>query len=86
MYTHDGIRTRRVGQALRFGGIWINAWGIKSEHFEQGGYQQSRIGVLCGPSAISEFQNLKSYAPPHRDSPTHRRTATVLRTAAPRQP
>ncbi|MEV8546763.1 aldehyde dehydrogenase family protein [Streptomyces sp. NPDC051572] len=62
VYTHDDIRARRVGRDLRFGGVWVNAWGTMSEHFEQGGFKQSGIGVLCGPSAISEFQNIKTYA------------------------
>ncbi|MEV7427498.1 aldehyde dehydrogenase family protein [Streptomyces sp. NPDC091212] len=62
LYTHDDTRARRVGRALHFGGIWVNGWGMMSEHFEQGGFKQSGIGVLCGPSAIGEFQNLKTYA------------------------
>ncbi|AZS88790.1 aldehyde dehydrogenase family protein [Streptomyces griseoviridis] len=61
VYTHDDLRARRVGRDLRFGGIWVNTWGSMSEHFEQGGFKQSGIGVLCGPSAIHEFQNLKTY-------------------------
>lgn len=62
VYTHDDFRARRVGRDLRFGGVWVNTWGVMSEHFEQGGFKQSGIGVLCGPSAISEFQNIKTYA------------------------
>jgi betaine-aldehyde dehydrogenase len=62
LYTHDDFRARRVGRELRFGGVWVNTWGSMSEHFEQGGFKQSGIGVLCGPSAIGEFQNIKTYA------------------------
>jgi hypothetical protein len=33
-----------------------------SEHFEQSGFKQSGIGVLCGPCAIGQFQEIKVYA------------------------
>lgn len=62
VFTGSDIRARRVGRELRFGGIWVNVWGVLSEHFEQGGFKQSGYGLLCGPSAITEFQNLKTYA------------------------
>ncbi|MEV1179527.1 aldehyde dehydrogenase family protein, partial [Nonomuraea sp. NPDC049784] len=62
VFTGSDIRARRVGRDLHFGGIWINTWGVLSEHFEQGGFKQSGYGLLCGPAAITEFQNLKTYA------------------------
>ncbi|GAA2469275.1 aldehyde dehydrogenase family protein [Winogradskya humida] len=62
VFTGDDLRARRVGRELRFGGVWTNTWGTMSEHFEQGGMKQSGYGLLCGPAAISEFQNLKTYA------------------------
>ncbi|WP_030184593.1 aldehyde dehydrogenase family protein [Streptomyces sp. NRRL S-813] len=62
VFTGSDIRARRVARDLRFGGIWINTWGLQSEHIEQGGIKQSGHGLLCGPSAVTEFQNLKAYA------------------------
>lgn len=67
VYTGNDIRARQVGREIRFGVVWINTWGVLSEHFEQGGVKQSGYGLLCGPAAIEEFQNLKTYttaAPP----------------------
>ncbi|MDW5327021.1 aldehyde dehydrogenase family protein [Plantactinospora sp. KLBMP9567] len=61
VFTLDDLRARRVARGLRFGGIWFNTWGTMSEHFEQGGMKQSGYGTLCGPSAMSEFQHLKTY-------------------------
>jgi betaine-aldehyde dehydrogenase len=62
VFTSDHLRAVRIARELRFGGIWINTWGTMSEHFEQGGFKQSGYGTLCGPSAMSEFQNIKVYA------------------------
>lgn len=67
IFTGSDIRARQVGRKIRFGVVWINTWGVLSEHFEQGGVKQSGYGLLCGPAAIGEFQNLKVYttaAPP----------------------
>ncbi|PRY28283.1 aldehyde dehydrogenase family protein [Pseudosporangium ferrugineum] len=61
VFTRDDLRARRVARELRFGGVWFNTWGSMSEHFEQGGMKQSGYGTLCGPSAMSEFQYLKTY-------------------------
>ncbi|MGW3353158.1 aldehyde dehydrogenase family protein [Nonomuraea rubra] len=62
VFTRNDLRARRVGRELRFGGVWFNTWGVLSEHFEQGGFKQSGYGLLCGLAAITEFQNLKTYA------------------------
>ncbi|MBF8192803.1 aldehyde dehydrogenase family protein [Nonomuraea sp. K274] len=62
VFTRSDIRARRVGRDLRFGGIWVNTWGVLSEHFEQGGFKQSGYGLLGGPWGITEFQNIKTYA------------------------
>ena len=62
LFTRDPALSRRVGKAIRAGHIWTNCWGVLSEHFEQSGYKQSGVGVLCGPRAIEEFQEIKVYA------------------------
>ncbi len=62
VFTQDSARSRRIGKAIRAGHIWTNCWGVLSEHFEQSGFKQSGIGLLCGPRAIEEFQEVKVYA------------------------
>jgi betaine-aldehyde dehydrogenase len=62
VFTGDPMRARRVGRAIDSGLIWINSWGLLTEHFEEGGVKQSGYGKLCGPRAIEEFQELKVYA------------------------
>lgn len=62
VFSRDSARCRRVGKAIQAGHIWMNCWGVMSEHFEQSGFKQSGIGVLCGPRAIEQFQEIKVYA------------------------
>jgi len=62
VFSGDTARCRRVGKAIQAGHIWMNCWGVMSEHFEQSGFKQSGIGVLCGPRAIEQFQEIKVYA------------------------
>jgi len=62
VFSSDMARCRRVGKAIQAGHIWMNCWGVMSEHFEQSGFKQSGIGVLCGPRAIEQFQEVKVYA------------------------
>ncbi len=62
VFSRDTARCRRVGKAIQAGHIWMNCWGVMSEHFEQSGFKQSGIGVLCGPRAIEQFQEIKVYA------------------------
>jgi betaine-aldehyde dehydrogenase len=62
IFTRDAGRARRIGRQVASGQVWINTWALLSEHFEEPGIKQSGYGRLCGPSAISEFQNLKTYS------------------------
>lgn len=62
VFSSDTARCRRVGKAIQAGHIWMNCWGVMSEHFEQSGFKQSGVGVLCGPRAIEQFQEVKVYA------------------------
>lgn len=70
VFSGDTARCKRVGKAIRAGHIWMNCWGVMSEHFEQSGFKQSGIGVLCGPRAIEQFQEIKVYATVEETSPT----------------
>lgn len=62
VFTTDAWRGRRVAREMRAGFVWTNCWGVIHEGFEQGGLKQSGYGVLCGPTAITEFQDTKMYA------------------------
>lgn len=62
VFTTDEWRARRVTRELRAGFVWTNCWGVIHEAFEEGGLKQSGYGLLCGPSAIAEFQDTKMYA------------------------
>ena len=62
VFTTDEWRGRRVAREMRAGFVWTNCWGVIHEGFEQGGLKQSGYGVLCGPTAITEFQDTKMYA------------------------
>lgn len=69
VFTTDEWKARRVTREIKAGFVWTNCWGVIHEAFEEGGMKQSGYGVLCGPSAISEFQDTKMYAQiaPERD-------------------
>ncbi|MBS4103292.1 aldehyde dehydrogenase family protein [Tsukamurella paurometabola] len=62
VFTRDEWLARRVTRNMRAGFVWTNCWGVIHEAFEEGGLKQSGYGLLCGPSAISEFQDTKLYA------------------------
>ncbi|MBJ8348251.1 aldehyde dehydrogenase family protein [Antrihabitans sp. YC2-6] len=62
VFTSDEWKARRVTRNIRAGFVWTNCWGVIHEAFEEGGLKQSGYGLLCGPSAISEFQDTKLYA------------------------
>lgn len=62
VFSNNTARCLRVGKKVQAGHIWMNCWGVMSEHFEQSGFKQSGIGVLCGPRAIEQFQEVKVYA------------------------
>lgn len=62
IFSRDEARANRVGRSIQAGIIWLNSWGLLSEHFEQGGFKQSGMGLLCGPRAIEQFQEMKVFA------------------------
>jgi acyl-CoA reductase-like NAD-dependent aldehyde dehydrogenase len=58
--TTAGVTLRyAAGQALT-GTIWSNAWAELNDGFAEGGYEQSGVGRLRGPLAITEFQEAKT--------------------------
>ncbi|MCQ4129052.1 aldehyde dehydrogenase family protein [Rhodococcus erythropolis] len=62
VFTTNEWRARRVTRNMRAGFVWTNCWGVIHEAFEEGGLKQSGYGLLCGPTAITEFQDTKLYA------------------------
>lgn len=59
IFTADALRARRVARSVEAGTIWMNCWGVVTEHMEESGMKQSGVGVLCGPRAIEQFQEIK---------------------------
>lgn len=61
IFTADAHRARRMARSIEAGTIWMNCWGVVTEHMEESGLKQSGVGVLCGPRAIEQFQEIKVY-------------------------
>ncbi len=59
VWTRDGARGLRMGNALEAGTVWVNAWAMVLDQFEEGGFKQSGVGRLNGQRAVEEFQELK---------------------------
>lgn len=55
VWTADMARAFRVAEGFETGMVWINDWGKIHYQFEEGGYKQSGMGRLNGPSALEEF-------------------------------
>jgi len=60
VFTRDINISRRVSRGIQAGTIWTNAWAELNDSFAEGGYQQSGVGRLRGPLAITEFQEAKT--------------------------
>ncbi len=61
IFTADTYRARRMARLIEAGTIWMNCWGVVTEHMEESGLKQSGVGVLYGPRAIEQFQEIKVY-------------------------
>jgi betaine-aldehyde dehydrogenase len=59
VWTSDIARAFRVAEAFETGMVWINDWGKVHYQFEEGGFKQSGLGRLNGPSALEEFTEIK---------------------------
>jgi betaine-aldehyde dehydrogenase len=60
IFTNNIGISRRVSREIQAGTIWTNAWAELNDGFAEGGYKQSGIGRLCGPLAITDFQEAKT--------------------------
>lgn len=59
VWTRDGSRGLRMSAALEAGTVWVNAWAVVMDQFEEGGMKQSGLGRLNGYRAVEEFQEVK---------------------------
>lgn len=59
VWTRDGARGLRMANSLNAGTVWVNAWAVVLDQFEEGGFNQSGLGRLNGHRALEEFQELK---------------------------
>ncbi|MCR1782422.1 aldehyde dehydrogenase family protein [Nocardioides carbamazepini] len=59
VWTADGQRGLRMADALEAGTVWLNAWALVLDQFEEGGVKQSGLGRLNGHRAVEEFQEVK---------------------------
>ncbi|MDQ6522452.1 aldehyde dehydrogenase family protein [Nocardioides sp. LHD-245] len=59
VWTADGQRGLRMADALEAGTVWLNAWALVLDQFEEGGVKQSGLGRLNGHRAMEEFQEVK---------------------------
>lgn len=59
VWTRDGQRGLRMAHALEAGTVWVNAWALVMDQFEEGGVKQSGLGRLNGYRAVEEFQEVK---------------------------
>jgi len=60
VFTKDVDRAQRVAHAIKAGTVWINAWGLVNDAFEEGGFKYSGIGRARGARAMEEFQEVKT--------------------------
>src|SRR6266702_1599734 len=60
IFTSNINISRRVSREIHAGTIWTNTWAAINDGFAEGGYQQSGIGRLRGPLAITEFTEAKT--------------------------
>src|SRR6202007_17500 len=54
IFTNDINISRRVSREVQAGTVWTNAWAEMNDGFAEGGYKQSGVGRLRGPSATTE--------------------------------
>jgi acyl-CoA reductase-like NAD-dependent aldehyde dehydrogenase len=62
IWTQDIDRPLRVAREVDAGTIWINAWAVVWDEFEEGGFKRSGNGRLNGLAAMDEFLEYKHIA------------------------
>jgi succinate-semialdehyde dehydrogenase/glutarate-semialdehyde dehydrogenase len=59
IFSSSSSRVRRVGEALRFGVVEVNAGNFSYEGAPFGGFKQSGTGREGGPQGLDEFLEVK---------------------------
>lgn len=59
IWTADRDRSLRMPDKMEAGTVWVNAWAVVFDQFEEGGFKQSGFGRLNGMTALAEFQEYK---------------------------
>lgn len=59
IWTTDRQRSLRMPGKIDAGSVWVNAWAVVFDQFEEGGFKQSGFGRLNGRTALAEFQEYK---------------------------
>lgn len=62
VWTRDADRPWRVARGIRAGTVWINAWAVLHDQFEEGGYKQSGQGRMRGLAVLEDFLEYKHIA------------------------
>jgi betaine-aldehyde dehydrogenase len=62
IWSRDVNRPLRLAAELQVGTVWINAWALIHDEFEEGGAKQSGLGRLNGLSALDAFLEHKHIA------------------------
>lgn len=62
IWTRDIQRAFRLANEVQAGVVWINAWAMLHDDFEEGGFKKSGQGRLNGPSSIDDFLEIKHIA------------------------
>lgn len=59
IWTANRDRSLRMPGKIEAGTVWVNAWAVVFDQFEEGGFKQSGFGRLNGRTALAEFQEYK---------------------------
>lgn len=59
VWSQDIDRPLRVASEIEAGTVWINDWAAVFDECEEGGFKQSGLGRLNGPSALDDFLEYK---------------------------
>lgn len=62
VWSRDVDLPARVARRIAAGTVWTNTWAVVADQFAEGGFKQSGLGRLNGPGALTEFQEMKTYA------------------------
>jgi len=62
VWSRDVDRPWRVAEQIQAGTVWVNNWAVIYDETEEGGFKQSGLGRLNGPSSLDTFTECKMIA------------------------